>query len=109
MNRKKQLLCASALFFGGLLPLNLAASDFRTTSNRVEEKSKVFTDDEGSKVQIKADGTKIIEKTDGTWVQVNPDRSKLIKKPNGTSIQIKADGSKIIKKADGSQFEIKSE
>jgi len=95
----KSLLSTFLMFltFSGL-QTNLIAGDTST---------KTFQDEEGSSVQIDADGSKTIRKADGTTVQVKADGSKFIRNADGTTVQIDANGTKTIKKADGSSIQVK--
>ncbi len=93
MKNKHYLLSASLIGFltlGGL-EANLMAADTQKGSSTMME--------EGTSVQIEADGTKTIKKSDGTLIQIKPDGSKLIKEADGTSVQIKPDGTKDHKKS----------
>lgn len=70
-------------------------------------KSMNIKDAEGNTVQIKEDGSKLIQKADGTSIEIKPNGEKLIREANGASIEIKTDGEKIIHKADGTTIDVK--
>lgn len=82
----------------GLIQFNIAAADAPQDS---------YKGNGGASVQIKPDGTKVIQDADGSLIQIMPDGSKIIRKPDGSSVEIKSDGSKIIKGSDGSLIEVK--
>jgi hypothetical protein len=113
MNNKKHLSkyllsipLMSFLTLGGFLQGNLMADD-KMDADSSSANSKFFQDEEGSSVQVEADGTKIIKRNDGTIVQVKPDGTKFIRSADGSTIQVGPDGTKIITKPDGSTIQIK--
>lgn len=91
----------SSLATIGVACFSTASADNPTPNQMINH------DADGSIVEIKPDGTKLIKKRDGTLVQVLPDGSKTVKTPDGTIVEVKADGTKTIKKNDGSSIEIK--
>ena len=94
------------LFGIGLLSCMLFVGYLLIGESGLTADGQTTVNDEGSSVQVKEDGTKIIKSADGTLVQVNPDGSKLIRNSDGTEVQKNANGSKLIKNADGTSIQI---
>lgn len=83
----KSLSCIGFLTLGGLVQPQLMAAPTPSVTNG-----------DGSSVQIRPDGSKLIQNSDGSSVQIDRDGSKTIKKEDGSVVQIKPDGTKIFNK-----------
>ncbi|MFA6302935.1 MAG: hypothetical protein WC627_07365 [Legionella sp.] len=78
----------------------------KTTKDIPLHENKVKKQADGSSVEIKGDGTKIITHADGSSITKSPDGTELVKNVNGSSVLTKPDGTKLIVNQDGSSLEI---
>lgn len=104
MKRKHSILKTFLTIF-----LLLGSSSYLQANTAELPTSTLIKDKDGTTIQTRPDGTKIITSPDGTTIQVDPNGTKFIKRPNGTSIQVNPDGSKSIKNPDGTTVEVKPE
>src|SRR5689334_19797564 len=95
----------SHLLSTGLLSISFGVAPITLSANEIP---KSFTAEDGSLVQIEADGTKVVQAPDNATIRIKPDGTKIVSKPDGTSVEVKPNGDKIIKNTDGSSVEVKS-